>query len=54
MITSAGVVRCPAGVVKDQPDTVRFLRAMMNTFISKFAIISQKKQVVKIRKIEAE
>jgi len=27
---------------------------MMNTFISKFAIISQKKQVVKIRKIKAD
>jgi len=27
---------------------------MMNTFISKFAIIPQKKQVVKIRKIEAD
>ena len=26
----------------------------MNTFISKFAIIPQKKQVVKIRKIEAD
>jgi len=27
---------------------------MMNTFISKFAIIPQNKQVVKIRKIEAD
>jgi len=61
MKTSADVVRCPAGVVKDQPDTVRcpadftrFLRAMMNTFILKFAITSQKKQVVKIIKIEAD
>ena len=53
-------VRCPAGVVRDQPDIVRcrpilyvFWRAMMNTFVSKFAIIPPKKQDVKIRKIEA-
>jgi len=30
------------------------LRAIMNTFISKFAIILPKKQIVKIRKIEAD
>ena len=54
------VVRCPAGVVKDKPDTVRcpadFTRIFTcnDTFISKFAIIPQKKQVVKIRKIEAD
>ena len=52
------VVRCPAGVVRDQPDTGRcpvdFTRAMMNICISKFAIITPKKQLVKIRKIEAD
>ena len=31
-----------------------FSRAFINTFISKFAIIPQKKQVVKIRKVETD
>jgi len=59
MKTSADARSGPAGVVRDQPDTVRcpsdftqFSRAMMNTFISKF--IPLKKYVVKIRKIAAD
>jgi len=51
------VVRCPAGVVRTpygaRPILYEFSRSMMNTFISKLAIIPPKKQVVKIRKIEA-
>jgi len=47
--------RAPYGVVKDQPDTVNeFSGAMVNSFISKFAIIPLQKQVVKIKKIEAD
>jgi len=55
------IVRCPDGVVKDQPDTVRcrpilheFSRAFIHTFISNLAIIPKKKQVVKIRKVETD
>ena len=51
------VVRCPAGIVRDQPDTVRcpailreFSRATMDKFIQKFAINLPKKQVVKYKK----
>jgi len=51
------VVRCPAGVVKDQPDTYgvrpilhEFSSAMINTFLSKFL---QKTQIVKKSKFEA-
>ena len=47
-------IKTSAGAVRDQPILHEFARAMMNTFISKFAIIPQKKQVVKIRKIEAD
>jgi len=54
-------IRAPYGVVTDQPDTVRcpadfreFAGAMVNSFISKFAIIPPKKQVVKIKKIAAD
>jgi len=50
----------PYSIVRDQSDTVRcpadFTRIFRcnSLFISKFAIIPIKKQVVKIRKIEAE
>jgi len=37
-----------------RPILQEFSRAMMTTFISKLAIIPSKKQVVKIRKIEAD
>ena len=47
--------RAPYGVVRDQPDTVRkFSGAMVNSFISQFAIIPSKKRVVKIKKTEAD
>jgi len=37
-----------------RPILQEFSRVMMNTFISKLAFIPSKKQVVKIRKIEAD
>jgi len=49
--------RCPSGVVRDQPDTVRWnklSRAIMYTLISKLAIIRPKKQVVQKKKTEAD
>jgi len=45
------ISRTPYGA---RPILHEFSRAMINTFISKFAIIPQKKQVVKIRQIEAD
>ena len=55
------VVRCPAGVVRGQPDTVRCPVDFTRIFTCndeymyiKIAIIPPKKQFVKIRKIEAD
>ena len=60
-----GTVRCPDGVVRDQPDTVQcpanfaqmkhiFTRNDENNNIKMFAIIPLKKQVVKIRNTDAK